>query len=77
MTSATEGLKKVYEGLKDHRGAINEVAERCKCSREWVRMVLKGVWKDDAVKEMAVTVLEERNERRADIERRMMATATV
>lgn len=39
-------LKEIINGLRQYRGAVNEVAKRHGCSTSWVRDVLQGKWND-------------------------------
>lgn len=89
MKSKEKTLKDLYEGLKRHYGAINEVAKRMKEIREaegkdgyhrnWVRLVLKGEFEDIELVEVAAKVLHEyETSASARMERieRMVAEAT-
>ncbi len=52
----------LYENLSRHRGSINEIAERIGRHRNWVRLVLKGVFQSNEVLEVAAKVLLEREQ---------------
>lgn len=69
-------LENLYKRVRMHKGAINAIAERAKCSRAWVWMVLKGSYVDYTVYEAAVFEVEDR-ERRAAMIRQKMETMTV
>lgn len=64
MDNSNELREKLYKELKDYRGSIKEIADRHNCTTEWVRMVLKGQWKDEALLIVATEVLRERKESR-------------
>lgn len=68
MTAAIENTQQeIYQGLKSFRGAITELALRCNCTREWVRLVLKGKYPDDnLLKQAAVLLLEKTTTKVAD-----------
>lgn len=61
MAAATDFiLKEIYDGLKGFRGSINELSNHCKCSREWVRLVLSGKYHDDALLQAAAEMWSEK-----------------
>ena len=60
-------LEKIREELKKWHGAIKEVAEDCGCSREWVRLVLLGLYKDLKVLDSAVRVIRSKQKEEAAI----------
>lgn len=53
-------IKELHQGLRRHRGSMNELAKKCDCSREWVRRVLKGDYEDVNVIANAAIILESR-----------------
>lgn len=59
--------KELYEKIKNHHGAINEVADRVGVSRETVRRALNGTVEkpDPAIFETAAKVILEREENKA------------
>lgn len=46
-----------YDTAKMHRGAISEIAKEHGCHRNWVRLVLKGDFKDDELMLTAAKIL--------------------
>lgn len=60
MNNSNETRKKLYEQLRERRGSIKKIAERCKCSRDWVRRVLNEEYNDDDVLKHAAEVLNDR-----------------
>lgn len=42
-----ESKKAIYNGLKSHYGAIQQLADRCNVSTRWVTLVLKGQCEDE------------------------------
>lgn len=75
--------KKVWDGLRRHRGSLKDLAARCQRTEEWVRLVLSGKGKDDALIYAGAALLHElettRSEtlaRAADLVNRAEALAT-
>lgn len=61
MAAGTENtVNEIYQGLRAFRGSITELAQKCNCTREWVRLVLKGVYVDNGLLEKAVELLLEK-----------------
>lgn len=54
----------LYVRVKQYRGAMNDIAERASCNRNWVRMVLKGMYYDDKVIQAAIEVVKVRDARK-------------
>lgn len=68
MNKETNSTPSLYEQLKEFRGAIQEVADRHKCHRDWVWKVLcKGQYKDEGLELTASKVLIERKNKRKQI----------
>lgn len=68
----------LYEKVRQHRGAMNSIASNVKCSREWVRRVLKGDYFDAAVIMAALDEVKEREEKRVMLRNKIIAmTATM
>jgi RNA polymerase-binding transcription factor DksA len=57
MDSNNSLRENLYSELRKHRGSIKELSGRTGRSRQWVRVVLKGDFADDAVYEEAAQVL--------------------
>lgn len=55
--SQTNTTNQLYEELKKYRGSIGEIAKRSGASREWVRLVLTGVWPDSKLIGIAAKLL--------------------
>lgn len=51
--------EKIYDGLKNHRGSIKELAKRCNCTPEWIRRVMVGLFEDNHVLEQAAKLWKE------------------
>ena len=67
QNSETAQKRELLTQLKQYRGSIKEIADTCKCSREWVRLVLDGEWEDDNVVLVASRVLVNRKKQAADV----------
>lgn len=57
-----EEREKLYKGLKMYRGSIKAISTSCKCTGEWVRLVLKGDFDDSKVLSKAVAYLSDMSE---------------
>jgi len=65
MDNSNTEREKLYEQLKNRRGTIGEIARLGNCSRDWVRLVLKGDYEDTTVLRIASEVLTEKKKTEA------------
>ncbi len=66
MDNSNTEREKLYEQLKNRRGTIGQIARLVGCSRDWVRLVLKGDWEDTEVLRIASEVLMEKKKTEAN-----------
>ena len=53
MAATDFSPEEIRQGLKKFRGSMNDLAQKCGRTREWVRLVLKGIYHDQSVLSMA------------------------
>lgn len=74
MTMRSKNFQEeLYRGLKRHRGAINEVAEKSGIHRNNVQRILSGRWVNEEVVLIASQVLRAREQRRVEFLRQAQA----
>lgn len=66
-------VNNLYINLKRHRGAFNRIAKEAGCHRNWVRLVLKGKFKDDDLLIVCAKVLKELEEEHLKKKTELMA----
>ena len=65
-------IEKLYKRVKQNYGAINEIAKRRNCHRNWVSMVLKGQYEDMEVLRISLEVVQEYERKRENIAQQLM-----
>jgi len=63
-TNNANVVEKLYQRVKQNYGAINEIAKRRKCHRNWVSMVLKEQYEDLEVLRISLEVVQEYESKR-------------
>lgn len=63
----------LYSKVREHRGAMNAIAYRAKCSRNWVRQVLKGEYFDETVISLALEEVKLREAKRLKLREQIIA----
>ena len=58
-TNNANVVQKLYQRVKQNYGAMNEIARRRNCHRNWVSMVLKGKYEDLEVLRISLEVVQE------------------
>lgn len=77
VNSNRKELKKNLRAeLRKYYGAINEIAQRHGCSREWVRVVLRDEYQDDKLLLICAEVLKEKKSARARVDELVVLALT-
>lgn len=66
----------LYSRVKEYRGAINGIANRVSCHREWVRLVLQGKYYDEKVIHAAIEEVRLRDARKQRLLDQISSIAT-
>lgn len=66
MKQHKESLKDLQNELRDYRGSIREIANRCEVSYHWVWQVIRGHANNQRVLETAFEVLKDRKKAAID-----------
>lgn len=66
----------LYKRVKQYRGAMNDIARRASCNRNWVRMVLKEMYYDEKVIKAAIEEVRIRDARKENLYNQISSIVT-